>query len=110
MPTPLPAPEDTNLVPPDRAESEFLARGFASAMRPAAGLTDLQRLLIDATTEAMTGTTVDSGAAEPIAAEDFAAGLAWRNAAFRSRMLQMMLLGALVLRPIPEDVVDRLDE
>jgi hypothetical protein len=110
MPTPLPAPEDTNFVPPDRDESEFLARGFASAMRPATGLTDLQRLLIDATTEAMTGTSVDSGTIEPISAEAFAAGLARRNAAFRSRMVQMMLLGALVLRPIPNDVVDRVGD
>ncbi len=110
MPTPLPAPEDTNLVPPDHEESEFLVRGFASAMRPATGLTDLQRLLIEAMADAMTGTSVDARAAEPISAEDFAEGLARRNAAFRSRMLQMMLLGALVLRPIPNDVVDRLGE
>jgi hypothetical protein len=110
MPTPLPAPEDTNLVPPDHEESEFLVRGFASAMRPSAGLTDLQRLLIEAMADAMTGTSVDARAAEPISAEDFAEGLARRNAAFRSRMLQMMLLGALVLRPIPNDVVDRLGE
>jgi hypothetical protein len=110
VPTPLPALEDTNLVPPDREETEFMVRGFASAMRPAAGLTDLQRLLIDAVAEAMTGTTVDAASAAPISAEDYAAGLARRNEAFRSRMLQMMLLGALVLRPIPPDVVDRLGE
>ena len=110
MPTPLPAPEDTNLVPPDREESEFLARGFASAMRPAAGLTELQRLLIDAVTEAMTGFVIDAATMEPISAEDYAAGLARRNEPFRSRMLQFMLLGALVLRPIPNDVADRVTE
>jgi len=110
MPTPLPAPEDTNLLPPDHEESEFLVRGFVSAMRPAAGLTALQRLLVEAMAEAMTGTSVDARTAELISAEDYAAGLARRNAAFRSRMLQMMLLGALVLRPIPNDVVDRLGE
>jgi hypothetical protein len=110
MPTPLPAPEDTLLVPPDREESEFLARGFASAMRPASGLTDLQRLLIDSVTEAMTGFVVDAAAVDPVTADDFAHGLARRNEAFRSRMLQMMLLGALVLRPIPNDVADRVGE
>src|SRR5262249_6741342 len=72
--------------------------------------TDLQRLLIDATTEAMTGTAVDSRTLEPVTAEDYAAGLARRNATFRSRMLQMMLLGALVLPPIPNDVVERVGE
>jgi hypothetical protein len=110
VPTPLPTLEDTNLAPPDHAESEFLVRGFASAMRPDSGLTDLQRLLIEAMADAMTGTKVDAASAVPISAEDFAAGLARRNEAFRSRMLQMMLLGALVLRPIPGDVVDRLGD
>ena len=110
MPTPLPAPADTLLVPPDRDESEFLARGFASAMRPASGLTDLQRLLIDSVCEAMTGFVVDSSTVEPVTAEDFARGLARRNEPFRSRMLQMMLLGALVLRPIPNEVADRIGE
>jgi hypothetical protein len=110
VPTPLPAREDTNLVPPDHEESTFLARGFASAMRPASGLTELQRLLIDAMTEAMTDTHVDSATLPPVSAEDFAAGLARRDAAFRSRMLQMMIFGALVLRPIPTDVVDRVSE
>src|SRR6478672_13312395 len=110
MPTPLPVAADTNLSPPDGAESAFLARGFASAMRPASGLTELQRLLIDAMTEAMTDTHVDSATLPPVSAEDFAAGLARRDAAFRSRMLQMMIFGALVLRPIPTDVVDRVSE
>src|SRR5262245_39000034 len=107
MPTPLPAPAETNLVPPDREESEFLVRGFASAMRPATGLTDLQRLLIEAVTEAMTGFAVDAATVEPITADDYAAGLARRNEAFRGRMLQFMLLGALVLRPIPSEVAAR---
>src|SRR5206468_5039498 len=81
-----------------------------SAMRPAAGLTELQRLLIDAVTEAMTGFVIDAATMEPISAEDYAAGLARRNEPFRSRMLQFMLLGALVLRPIPNDVAGRVTE
>jgi hypothetical protein len=70
----------------------------------------LQRLLIDSVTEAMTGFVVDAAMVEPVTAEDFARGLARRNEGFRSRMLQMMLLGALVLRPIPNDVTDRVGE
>jgi hypothetical protein len=79
-------------------------------MRPASGLTELQQLLIEAVTEAMTGFEVDASAMEPITADDFAAGLARRNEAFRSRMLQFMLLGALVLRPLPNDVAVRVGE
>ena len=32
-----------------------------------------------------------------------------RNERFRSRMVQLMLLGALVLNPLPEAVADRVD-
>jgi hypothetical protein len=42
-----------------------------------------------------------------ITPEDLAIGLAGRNLAFRSRVVQLMLLSALVLRPLPEEIVDR---
>jgi hypothetical protein len=87
MPTALPLPAETNLTPPDGAESAFLARGFASAMRPASGLTELQQLLIDAVTEAMAGFVVDASTVEPITAEDFAGGLAQRNEPYGASLL-----------------------
>ena len=64
------------------------------------GLSPLQRVLVEATAESLTGyrVTID---VEPIDAGEFAAGLARRTAWFRNRILQKMILGALVLRPIP---------
>jgi hypothetical protein len=110
MPTPLPDPANALHAPPDPAEVELMARGVLSAVRPPAGNTDFQRLLIGATFEAMTQHAIDPTHVDPIDATSFAAGLARRDAAFRTRMVQIMLLGALVLRPIPIEVADRVAE
>ena len=54
----------------------------------------------------MTGHTIPLDGFEPLAAADLAEVLRHRNLAFRTRIVQIMLLGALVLRPLPESVVD----
>jgi len=45
---------------------------------------------------------------EPITPREYAEGLARRAPEFRSRMVQFMLLGALVLRPLPSEVADHI--
>lgn len=87
----------------------MIARGVLSAIRPPTGHTELQLLLIGAIVEAMTGHAVDT-AGEPMTAVEFGHALARRNAAFRTRMVQAMLTGALVLRPLPPEVVAQVDE
>jgi hypothetical protein len=106
MPTPLPEPDQTDLDRPGAAEVAFLSRGVLSAIEPAGGHTQLQAVLMEATFEAMTGFPADLGA-PPISPAEFGSGMARRNEAFRTRILQIMLLGALVLRPLPEDVAER---
>ncbi len=106
MPTPLPSPDEALRRPPDADEVVLLGRGVLTAISPAGCRTELQDLLTEAMFEAMTGHRIDLSGA-PIDAEAFAAGLARRDEAFRTRILQVMLLGALVLRPLPEDVVDQ---
>ena len=110
MPVPLPSDSDTNLRPPDSPEVELLARGIVSAICPPGGLTELQKLLYDATFEAMTGVTVRVADLAPISPQAYAQGLARRNEAFRSRMVQSMIMGALVLRPLPLEVAERVEE
>ena len=110
MPTPLPADGDTNLHPPDSPEVAILARGIATAIRPPSGLTELQTMLLDATLAAMTGVTVHVADLAPIGPEAYARALARRDEAFRSRMVQSMIMGALVLRPLPREVADRVAE
>ena len=87
-----------------------MARGVATAMAGDDGLTELQRLVTEAVFDAMTGHRVDLLAVEPITAEDYALGLAERDLAFRTRMLQIMLLGALIRRPLPPATADRIGE
>lgn len=106
MPTDLPAPDQTNLHPPDADEVAYIGRGVISAIEPPDGLTQLQGVLIEASFEAMTGYPCLPDLPH-ISPADFAAGMAARNLAFRTRVVQLMLLGALVLRPLPEAVADR---
>ena len=58
----------------------------------------------------MTGHETDISDPPAVAAEDFAAGLARRNEAFRTRILQTMILGALVLRPLPPEVAEQVGD
>jgi hypothetical protein len=105
MPVALPA--NPTLTPPDAGEAAFVARGVVSAVTPPGGLTDLQAVLIEAMFESLTGFTVDAHTVVPVDAVEFARGLADRNAMFRTRVVQVMLLPALVLHPLPMEVADR---
>ena len=104
---PLPNPSETDLVPPGWEETAATAHGIASAVSPPDGLTDLQRILLESVFSAMTGHDVPLSDFEPLGAADLATVLRRRNLAFRTRIVQIMLLGALVLRPLPESVVDK---
>ncbi len=58
----------------------------------------------------MTGHAVDLGEFAPMSAAELARHMARRNLQFRARCVQVMLLAALVVRPLTEDVVDRMTE
>ena len=102
-------PDDAHALqtPPDAAEATLLVRGFRSAACESAGPTQIQRLLFDAVTRSMTGFDVDIDSVALISPEEFAEALARRNLAFRSRIVQIMVLGELVLSPLPETVASR---
>lgn len=92
---------------PDLAEIVTVGRGIASAVRPDDGLTALQASVLQAVTQALTGVTLDYPALEPISAEELGAALATRDEEYRRRIVHHMLLGELVLRPLPEAVARR---
>jgi hypothetical protein len=70
------------------------------------GLSPLQRVLIEAVVLAMTHHPARlDGPVLP--AGEFEALVARRNLAFRSRVLQIAVLAALVLRPLPPEVAER---
>jgi hypothetical protein len=99
---------DILLTPPDAAEVAVLACGIVSAAAGPDGLSPLQDLLIRATFHSMTGHDVDPASCAAIGPADFAVALARRNEIFRTRIVQVMLLAALVVRPLPEQVVAQL--
>jgi hypothetical protein len=103
VPVPFPSDTTVNLHPPDADEARLVSRGVMSAIAPPGGHTELQRALAAATLQAMTGFEMDD-APEPITPREFAEALAARDEGFRTRMVQQMLLGALVLRPLPPEV------
>jgi hypothetical protein len=106
---PVPLPTDPSADPPDADEAQHIARGIVVAATTTEGPTQLQRALVESIALAMTGFPV-SASVEPIGAHDFALGLAHRDATFRIRILQLMILTALVVRPLPDTVAARLDE
>lgn len=109
MPVPLPTPDAANLEPPDAAEVALVSRGVVGAVAPSGGEPSaLQRLLIAAVLQSMTGhpAALDE---PPLGAWELAEVLADRNYAYRSRILQIMVLAALVLRPLPPEVVAQVD-
>jgi hypothetical protein len=108
VPVPLPEPSSENRLPPDAAEVLALSRGILGVVAPEGGITGLQRILIEALVTAMTGFPPDL-AADPVDPEEFARIMAPRNLAFRTRIVQMVILYTLVLQPMPLDVVDRVD-
>ncbi|HEY1740860.1 MAG TPA: hypothetical protein VGI86_19250 [Acidimicrobiia bacterium] len=109
MPVPFPPDSVVKLTPPDAAEARVIAGGVAAAAAVDGSLTSLQRLLIEALVESMTKFAVPADRVPRIDAAAFARAMHDRNELFRQRMLQFMLLCALVLVPLPDEVIERID-
>ena len=88
-------------------EVKCIARGIATAVAPEGGLADVQADLLEAIASALTGLAVDYRALEPLGPEELADALAHRSTDYRRRIVHHMVLGELVLRPIPVVVAHR---
>jgi hypothetical protein len=91
----------------DVEEVTLVARGIATAVAPESGLTDVQAELLEAITSALTGISLDYPALEPLGPQELAGVLDGRDLAYRRRIIHHMVLGELVLRPIPVVVAHR---
>ena len=100
MPDVSPAQDDPELV-------HKVARGIATAVAPADGLTDVQAALLQAIANALTGVTVDYHDLEPFGPDELGALLQNRDMDYRQRIVHHMVLGELVLRPLPIEVAAR---
>ena len=67
----------------------------------------MQADLLEAIASALTGVSVDYRALEPLGPEELADVLAGRDLGYRQRIVHHMVLGELVLRPIPVVVAHR---
>lgn len=88
-------------------EGLLIARGVASAVAPEGGLEPVQVSLLGAVHAATMGGAVDFAGLEPLGPDELAEALAPRPAAFRHRVVHHMVLGELILRPIPPGVARR---
>ena len=91
----------------DVDETTFVARGVATAVAPDTGLTDAQTDLLEAITHAVAGVSIDFRALAPVGPQEFAEVLRSRRLDDRQRIVHQMVLGELMLRPIPVVVAHR---
>ncbi|MET0627572.1 MAG: hypothetical protein ABW033_03840 [Acidimicrobiia bacterium] len=91
----------------EREEVRGVARGIATAVAPDDGLTDVQVLLLQAIASALTGVDVDYRDLEPMSADDLAKVLEPYDLRYRQRIVHHMVLGELVLKPLPTEVAHR---
>ena len=91
----------------DLEEVTLVARGIATAVAPESGITDSQADLLEAIASALTGISVGYRDLEPLGPEEFAERMANRAPDERRRIVQHMVLGELMLRPIPVVVAHR---
>jgi hypothetical protein len=91
----------------DEAEVRLVARGIATAVASDDGLSEVQADLLGAIAEALTGVAVDYHDLEPSGPDELAEVLSKRDLAYRQRIVHHMVLGELVLRPLPTVVAHR---
>jgi hypothetical protein len=92
---------------PDEHEVKLVGRGIATAVAPEEGLTEVQAALLGAIASALTGVAVDYHSLEPLGPDELADTLTGRDANYRHRVVHLMVLGELLLRPIPVVVAHR---
>jgi len=103
------SPSNGGLGYDEREAEEVIqvARGIATAVAPDGGLTDVQAALLEAIASALTQVEVDYHHLEPLGPEELARVLVGRDQRYRQRIVHHMVLGELVLRPLPTEVASR---
>lgn len=107
--TPIELPgDDVNLEPPGPDEVELIASSVVQTLigDGPTQLTDVQRVVLAAVFESLTGHRPSLAA--PAGDNDPLEALRLRNIAFRTRIVQQMILGALVVRPPSPAAVTRI--
>lgn len=109
-PVPFPSKSEADFGPPSSAEIELIFGGITTAVAQDGGLTRLQSMLLTALCEAMTGGSFDPDECDRVTESELAEGLARRDEMFRTRVVQSMVLVALLVRPFSEETGQRIDD
>lgn len=88
-------------------EALVIARGIATAVKPESGMEPIQTGLMGSIIAALFNIEVDLGSLDPLEPDELSASLSGRSEEFRRRVVHHMVLGELVLRPIPPAVARR---
>lgn len=91
----------------DPTEVYCVARGLATAVAPDDGITETQALILNAITRALTDTDIDYHDLEAFGPDELAGVLESHDLAYRQRIVHHMVLGELVLKPLPTEVAHR---
>jgi hypothetical protein len=91
------------------ADDLMAARGVAAAVAPDGGPSPVQVSLLGSIHAALTDIDVDFAALEPLGPEELADALAGTPPTYRHRVVHHMVLGELILRPIPPEVARRVE-
>jgi hypothetical protein len=110
MPVPFPTEDTERLGAPDLDEVLAVAGAFTAALSGPTGLTEVQTLVMHAMTKSMTGFDVKYNTVCKTSPTELGEVLADRPAIFRRRIVQLMLIGELLLRPLPREVSERVEQ
>lgn len=92
-------------IPPERVA--LVARGISSAVAPDTAAEPVQASLLGSVLEALMGVAIDFQDLEPLGPAELASAMAGADPAFCRRVVHLMVLGELILRPIPPEVARR---
>lgn len=110
-PVPFPTPEQTDLLPPGREEIRLICGGVHTNAAPDSGWTELQHVLLCAMCKGLSGFEFDQAwYDDEVTPMDLAHGLARRDEFVRARILQQVVLHAMVVTPTPPEVVERIGQ
>jgi hypothetical protein len=91
----------------DEGPVRLVARGIATAVAPDDGLTEVQATLLQAIAQALEDQTIDYRRLAPLGPEELAGVLSEHPEWDPHRIVHHMVLGELVLRPLPPEVALR---
>jgi hypothetical protein len=91
------------------AEVRVIAGAVAAATSPADGLTAVQVFVLNAMCDSLLGIAIDLSTVDHVGPDDFSTAMAGHDRTLIVRIVQAMLVGELLLSPLPIQVYERVE-